>query len=41
MRPPDVTEVVLCRFWPILYCACAQSAILQRPMKIMTSLLIQ
>jgi len=38
LRPPDVTPVVLrCFFRPILYCAYAQTAILQLLVKILTS----
>jgi len=36
-RPPDVAPIVLGCFWPILYCACAHTAISQLPIKLMAS----
>ena len=37
MRPPDVAPVLLGCFWPTLYRACAQTAISQTLIKILTS----
>ena len=36
LEAPDVVPVVLRCFWPILYCTCAQTAISQLPIKILT-----